>query len=843
MSRVAKRKERINAFREEDDDDDLNAESMAEAKTQQLLRGSTYLAMHAEFLRFCQLYLLTEPAQVCGPRLLPKISVIRHFSFYLASIRKGISGDRPRVRSIVGWVYAEMRVLQSLSGLEWQRPEVKQIFCFIRMNLRKMFSLNTREKEKPTATFEDFKIIVSHVASSQFLSTITNMREALNVLLFLNLYIDTGAKGVDLLVDKNNVNDTGLKWQNCKFFSLRSEFDPSKVLLAVEVNYIITKSTKASRRLKPSLVIEIPEAPLAFDSTALLFIAATLAGVFPSHVTWESLHHKPSENRVQEIWTNPTKSNDYVFANTFEFQTEIHGSYDMARMRTNISGIGVALGFVDPLQPYALRRMVGNTAEKDVNISEMQRRQIMGHNAGSKIFDQNYLDKLLQLDVQQIIRQLPEDRHFLEGISGYCARRVSVEQHYLAVESFVNQQKDVILLRSKLAEIRATYNSKYGNVNFAKKAEPSLVLEAERLEDNITIALKKHRTQISKTLRHEAFEGRFRSMLESTGSLQSETALSNKNPKASGIETVEGHHISEWLHQIDDRPASIRAAIWFFARPHRINRFYPGMTCTVDAKCPVCLMNMKDIPNQNQAAHRLNCASHNFAGNLMEKPLQFVRMIPSVSYCYICHTMIWTSEWNMHCHGHLDEVRLKVSQLGYNSVLVRFRNEWPGICPFCLEEGLVKQQNGTSLAAHIHSHLRQLERDDLMSKCPCGDLDKSMSWNEVRDHLIDGHDIRLAAHTIEKSVKTLLEAAAPQNVQEVETVRDRPTLPDDAPAPMDVPPHYFPSETLFASKEFPNCPVRIFRMRTSNLSSAYPTRSQIMPQYSDIELQFQGLDV
>lgn len=164
----------------------------------------------------------------------------------------------------------------------------------------------------------------------------------------------------------------------------------------------------------------------------------------------------------------------------------------------------------------------------------------------------------------------------------------------------------------------------------------------------------------------------------------------------------------------------------------------------------------------------------------VDKPLAFVRMNRSVSYCYICFTMIWTSEWNLHCQIHLDEVWHKVMQFGYNSVYVRFRYEWPGICPFCLEQGLVTQHNGHQLISHIHHmHLNKLESDGALSKCPCGDLDKLMSWNDLHDHMIDSHDIQLAAETVEKSVSTLLEPP-PEDVEVVDTVDDLTTLPDVA---------------------------------------------------------------
>jgi len=171
----------------------------------------------------------------------------------------------------------------------------------------------------------------------------------------------------------------------------------------------------------------------AFDTPALLFIAAKLAGVFRNNVEWDSLHQRPSSesNRVQQIPTNPDTTNDFVFANTYEFQRELYGAYDIVRLRNNLTSIGNALGFVDPLHPYALRRMVGNIAERDLNVPEMQRRQVMGHSAGDNVFEQNYLEKLPQLDVQQITRNLPEDRLFPQGISGYSARRMLLLTGYL----------------------------------------------------------------------------------------------------------------------------------------------------------------------------------------------------------------------------------------------------------------------------------------------------------------------------------------------------------------------------------------------------------------------------
>ncbi len=443
----------------------------------------------------------------------------------------------------------------------------------------------------PTVEFGRVKVCeVLFLISSVFLSTLASMREALLVLLFINLYVDTGARGADLLLSTLAIDSSGIKWRNCKFFLSTSESDSTKVVLAAEVSYLITKKTKRSRAFKPSLLIEMPKVPLAFDTVALLFIAAKLAGVFPSHIDWDSLHQRPPSGppRVQDIPTNPSKANDYVFSDISEFQAEVHNGYNIQRMRAIMSDIGNALGIVDSLHLYALRRMVGNTAEKDVNVSEMERHQVMGHSVGSSIFQRHYVEKLPQLDIQQIIRNVPENRIFLEGISGYSARRVKhVQQHRVAVDSLVEEQEEVILLRSKLSSIRAKYNSMYGSKSAARRIEPQLVLEAETLEKKIDNAVSRYRSRLTKTVRHQAFQGRLRSMLEGTDLPQDDVTLSAGSNKATGIEIFENRHISDWLHQIGDRSRSVKFASWFFSRPHKLNRFYPGMACTVEGKCPI----------------------------------------------------------------------------------------------------------------------------------------------------------------------------------------------------------------------------------------------------------------
>lgn len=347
MSNARKREERIQAIREEDDEGELDGVELAEAKVLELFKGNHYQAVHMSFLHFCTLILSTEPARVCGYNLLPTVAIMRRFAYYLAVTRKGRNTERLKLITLLTYITAEMRVLKLLSGLEWQLSEINQIFRFISGKLRDIFSLQTEDSEQPTVTAKDFQVIVHHATSLPFYSTLYNMRESLYILLFINLYIDTGSRGNDLLFSNKK---GGLKWRDCTFFLTTSETDPSRVLLAVEVKYLMTKLRNRHRTYKSSKLIELPEVSLAFDTTALLFITAMIAGVFPADVEWDSLHQRYSGAEIgEQVSINAVKLDDYVFENVSEFTSEPHGAYDLIRIRNILRNIGNALGFVDSL--------------------------------------------------------------------------------------------------------------------------------------------------------------------------------------------------------------------------------------------------------------------------------------------------------------------------------------------------------------------------------------------------------------------------------------------------------------------------------------------------------------
>lgn len=198
------------------------------------------------------------------------------------------------------------------------------------------------------------------------------------------------------------------------------------------------------------------------------------------------------------------KANKFVFPDCLEFKTSSADGLIIQRMRIFLKKIADQLGFIDSLQPYALRRMVGNAAESDVGVSDIERRLYLSHTVGSNVFERHYIHAVPQLDIQQLTRNLTEDRSFLEGISGYCARKINnAEHHRLAVNSLVDQQEDVIYLRQKISAVRSEYNCKYGSKRAGLKADPALVYQIYTLDSKLNHALVRHRTQFSKKLRQQ----------------------------------------------------------------------------------------------------------------------------------------------------------------------------------------------------------------------------------------------------------------------------------------------------------------------------------------------------
>lgn len=831
MPRASKEQE----IRELDDDDDDDAETLAQSKCRQLLLDSVYHATHMEFLRFCDLYLNTQPEIIFEHGRLPTRDIMPQFAYYIAATHSGKFSERIKLISVWAKVRNELRVLKAITGLDFSRSDKSHLLNFINGPLRVHFHLETAKEEKTTATFEDFRIVVGHTLSTEFLNCLVNMREALYILLFINLYIDTGARGADLLMDKYSVNPMGIKWRNCRFYLTPSEAETSKVTLAIEVIFLIQKKTKSSRADKPSLLLEMPQVPLVFDTASLLFITAKLAGVFPEHIDWESLHQR-SVSIVEEIPTMASKAEDYVFGNCTEFSSDPQNGYDLNRMRRWVSVIGDQLGFVDKLCPYAFRRMVGNAADVDVDVTETDREQVLGHSVGSKIFQKHYTDQTIRLDVQQITRDQPEDRMFLEGVSGFSARRIhDIKQHQSDVEMLVESQEDVQSYRNAIASIRAKYNSTYGSRKSTMRAEPNLVYEADSLKSRLSQAIKRHRDRFSRSLRQRSFEERLQSKLQNVNSF--EASASHSNAGIIGIDIVDSCHISEWVHQIGDRSKSIPAALWFFSRPHKNTRFYPQTTCTSDGKCAICTINMSELKHNQRAGHLLNCKSQKLAGHRVDKVMHITKMANSIAYCYLCYTLVHKSEWLAHNQSHIEEVRDMVAQFGWNQLYINSRTHRPGICPFCLKDGVVAQYADAGLGRHVREHLYRMQAEGLKSVCPCGESDLVMSWDALFDHLLEHHEIPLATSTIEETTNAMINSR-----EEIDLGEDRAesTTEEEISAryPIERASEYFSAaEGLFEVEDYADFPVPVFRLQTSTTT---PTDDQLLPKYSDIAFAFGG---
>lgn len=723
-------------------EDDPVSESMAAIKTQQLLRdgGGTHLTAHRRFLKFCKISLKTEPELVFGYKLLPSLATMRKFAFFCAATRQRRKLGLKLSTVAVG-VAMELRVLRCISTIDFLHSDTTQLFRFIYNNLRTMFNLSTTPEAKVTANFGDFKVIVRHISSTEFLATLPNMMEALVVLLFINLYIDTGSRGADLLYDQLKTDPSGIKWRDVKFYLLPSKVEPTKVVFAAEVNYLVTKLTKSSRIAKPSLLMELPDIPLAFDTAALLFSLALISGVFPSNISWDGLHQKRLKT-AEAIPTNVSKANDYVFPNCKLLECNHQEGFRIHRMRLCLSMIGKELGFLDNLVPYALRRMVGNAADKDADVSIMQRRQLMGHTAGSNVFQRHYIDTLLHVDVQNLTRDLDEDRVFVDGICGYSARRIrNVEQHKLALESLVEKQDDIIFLIQKRLDIQNEYNSKYGSKRAASKADPELVNEGAKVELMIKCARDAHRRRFSRQLGQKTFDFRLASLLEKP-STKDHAAPADEQLTGKTLETIEGRHLSEWLLEVGDRSMAVSAVTWFFSRPHSVESFYPGMGCKADGKCPVCHIPLSEIKYYKRPLHLVNCRSYEFTGEPVDRPMKTNRMARSAAFCFICFSLVLKTDWLAHNSGHLEYVNAMVARSGFDCHALKLRYTRPGICPFCLKDGIVTQSTG-GFPKHVLTHIHNMQKDAIKSVCPCGDNDLAMSWDVMIDHFIDTHGIPL----------------------------------------------------------------------------------------------------
>ncbi|CAG7558411.1 unnamed protein product [Fusarium equiseti] len=115
--------------------------------------------------------------------------------------------------------------MQRDSERQWNHALRHTLGLFISNDLATQEGLSTAMKSKLSANSEDFSYIVSRLFDAQCLNTFGNMRQVLNLTLYLMLIVDTCGRGGEFVLNAARPKHMCLMWRDVDLYSFQSVED------------------------------------------------------------------------------------------------------------------------------------------------------------------------------------------------------------------------------------------------------------------------------------------------------------------------------------------------------------------------------------------------------------------------------------------------------------------------------------------------------------------------------------------------------------------------------------------------------------------------------------------
>lgn len=328
----------------------------------------------------------------------PDRVLLKKYAIFMAQSRVGHTADTISVRTLINY----MRLLFTVFGIDRGRRLDKaltdDIQAYIYNDMAKEYQLSREHWKKPVAHSEDLTYLISVLYSPEYIGSLSNMRQLLNLTLFLNIMVDTGSRGGDIAWDRKTPRSTCLLWEDIKLYAFwNAEMD------AVDIRANLTFRQLKGMKLEPSQYKTVPFSlfPTAMakeDTLRLILVMALMDDVFESGLrTWSDLMAVPSSANGRII---PIKESFLklpllrkVHGDTFTLTQEPEQLRDL---QAQTKRLGRGAGLEDRLTVYCLRRGVAFTLA--LKTSADNRRFLMGHKTASKIYSE-YASKTATVDL------------------------------------------------------------------------------------------------------------------------------------------------------------------------------------------------------------------------------------------------------------------------------------------------------------------------------------------------------------------------------------------------------------------------------------------------------------
>ncbi|OBT90547.1 hypothetical protein VE02_00995 [Pseudogymnoascus sp. 03VT05] len=333
----------------------------------------------------------------------PDRVLLKKYAIFMALSRVGNIADTISVQTLLNYIRLLFVVFKIDRGRRLCKDLTDDIQAYIYNDMTKEYHLSREHWKKPVAHSEDLSYLISILYTPDYIGTLSNMRQLLNITIFLNIMVDTGSRGGDIAWDRKTPRNTCLLWEDINLYSFWNE-----EMEAVDLRANLTFRRLKGMKLEPSQYKTVPFSlfPTAMakeDTLRLILAMGLMDDVFETGLqTWSDLMSVPTSKNGRII---PIKESFLklplprkVHADTFTLTQEPEQLRDL---QAQTKRLGRAAGLEDRLTVYCLRRGVAFTLA--LKTSSDNRRFLIGHKTASRIYSE-YASKTATVDLAALYR-------------------------------------------------------------------------------------------------------------------------------------------------------------------------------------------------------------------------------------------------------------------------------------------------------------------------------------------------------------------------------------------------------------------------------------------------------
>lgn len=379
-----------------------------------------------------------------------------------APLSEGALRHRMTAHSLAGFVNTILGAISYYMKRPVPPIYYKSLIDYAYYSVSKDLELSYETFPKFSATPEEFDRFIRRVMVPPQVQTFKSLRDVLYYILYVNLYVDTGARGTDL---------TYLTFGDCQFY-IAPKSQRGIIIGIVSLTHLKCRY-ESEKKTIPLHSMELNR--FYTDSCRLLFSAAMSEGVFDHVDNWDLLQ---SVTRGDDVILLPMKKEKLaspVFS-CIKSKTPISRLVEKGQRNPTFYGqktlqLATSMGLSRRVTLYSFRRMALQAMVKNRNVSKAQRMRFAGH-SDSAVYAKAYAPRMSEADMQSRFRGQPARTETIRMFNGIEAQQI-LQEAQIAVRS-----KDLV------AEVNETTSTQGEEETLSEEGDKDLVLKGDNTESD-----------------------------------------------------------------------------------------------------------------------------------------------------------------------------------------------------------------------------------------------------------------------------------------------------------------------------------------------------------------------